>query len=90
MPKLNMFRKLGSSSIFIGVEEVKDEKHAETLIKAGLATLFEEKKEEPKKTKEEPKEKDIDDKIIEGIEEIEEVIEQVKEKKKPKKSKHKK
>jgi len=83
MPKLNMFRKLGSSSIFIGVKEVKDEKHAETLIKAGLATLFEEKKEEPK-------EKDIDDKIIGGIEEIEEVIEQVKEKKKPKKSKHKK
>ena len=78
-----MFRKLGSSSIFIGVKEVKDEKHAETLIKAGLATLFEEKKEEPK-------EKDIDDKIIGGIEEIEEVIEQVKEKKKPKKSKHKK
>ena len=59
MPKLNMFRKLGSSSIFIGVKEVKDEKHAETLIKAGLATLFEEKKEEPKKEaiKEEKKSK---------------------------------
>ena len=81
-----MFRKLGSSSIFVGVKEVKDAKHAETLIKAGLATLFEEKKGKPEKI-EETKEEKVEDKITE---EIEEIIEQVEKIKKPKKNKHKK